>query len=61
MSWTQPLCPTCWTRENPGRAPIRVKPAEREACCLCGTPTTDGIYTRKDPSTVPFPRVREDS
>jgi hypothetical protein len=56
MSWTQPICGECWERENPGRKPVRVIDGDTERCCHCGTLTTNGIYTRVDPTTVAFPR-----
>lgn len=55
MGWTQPVCQTCWDRENPDREAITIKLPDQEVCCLCGNETADGIYVRKDPSTVPYP------
>lgn len=55
MGWTQPVCQKCWDRENPGRKAITIRVPDREACCLCGNETVDGIYIRKDPNTVPYP------
>ena len=56
--WTQPICRACWYHRNRGIDPIRVSPeyVEEEVCCLCGTKTSHGIYTRRDPATVPYPR-----
>lgn len=55
MSWTQPLCNSCWEATHPGRTPIRVM-GDYESCCECGTVTTSGIYVRRDPTVVPYPR-----
>lgn len=56
MTWSQPVCAACFERENPGRTPVRVTDADCERCCLCGEMTFAGIYTRKDPKVVPYPR-----
>lgn len=56
MSWTQPQCNECWDKENPTRrATVLIHP-DYEICCDCGRETFSGIYTRKDPRTVNFPR-----
>lgn len=55
MTWTQPICQTCWNRENPGRKPVTLRDPEPETCSTCGNETVDGIYVRKDPKTVPYP------
>ena len=60
-SWTQACCPECWDDRNPGRQPVVVKTREPEICCYCGGETSDGIFVRVDPSTVPHPvRQKED-
>jgi hypothetical protein len=59
VSWTQALCTACWLVRKPGMTPVRTKFREREQCCDCGMPTTDGIYIREDPWTVKYPRVVE--
>lgn len=56
MSWTQPICRTCWNERHPEKpvtnaATILVG----DTCCYCGDPATSGIYIRVDPTTVPFP------
>lgn len=56
MSWTQPLCRACWDLAYPGRRPTRVIDSDLETCCVCGQPTSAGIYVRVDPATVAFPR-----
>lgn len=56
MNWTQPICDECWEKESPDREPARFRDAKREICCLCGEEHESGIYVRKDPKTVPFPR-----
>lgn len=60
MSWTQAQCADCYETDNPGRQPHVVIGATKERCCDCGRDTYDGIYTRKDPTTVNFPRKVED-
>lgn len=55
MGWTQPLCDNCWGTTSPGREPGRLRKPEIERCCLCGQVTESGIYTRLDPTTVPYP------
>lgn len=57
-SFTQPLCWTCWYATET-RHPVTVKDC-RERCCDCGKITYDGIYTRRDPKTVNFPRYEVD-
>lgn len=61
-SWTQPQCASCYNKENPGRQAviIGVAHAEQEVCCTCGQYTQEGIYTRKDPNLVPYPRKDKD-
>lgn len=56
-SWTQPACLDCWRERNPGRAPMHLTEFAREieTCCHCGQETSDGIYVRVDPETVPYP------
>ena len=58
VSWTQALCLPCWIARKGNRVPVRAAhDPEREQCCDCGMPTTDGIYIRDDPTTVRYPRV----
>lgn len=60
MSWTQPICTDCWITLHPERVPTRVLRGEVETCSMCGRFTMAGIFFRRDPSTVPFPRKDED-
>lgn len=68
MSWTQPLCTDCWIRENLSEEGVRIPtrvvniPWEEllERCCECGRMTSAGIFTRKDPKEVPYPRENND-
>ena len=62
LSWTQPICDTCWWNRNPERVPIRIADGKthRERCAFCGEQTMSGIYVRHDPATVPYPATRED-
>lgn len=62
LSWTQPICDTCWQERNPAREPVRVALGNRtaEVCAYCGTSTPSGIYVRANPDTVPYPATRED-
>lgn len=71
MNWNQPICEACWI-VNEGvwvqhpddevpvlqsvRKPVLFREAGIEQCCVCGNPTIVGIYVRKDPTTVPFPK-----
>jgi hypothetical protein len=57
MNWTQPICPGCYAKREPGRTPVRVSEdyADPENCCGCGQETRAGIYLRVDPRTVKFP------
>lgn len=56
MRWTQPVCDACWEAEHGDRRPFRIHPAHAEKCCLCGTMTRSGIFIRRDPATVRFPK-----
>lgn len=74
-SFTQPLCTADWL-EREGewddnrlvdfRVPVVVRDPDAEwqdqlnRCCICGRPTTSGIFTRIDPTTVPYPRDDDD-
>lgn len=62
LSWTQPICDTCWWDRNPDRKPVRLADgyAHRERCAFCGEQTMSGIYVRQDPTTVPHPATRKD-
>lgn len=63
MTYTQPICERCWINDNTTiepdgvtiRRPALIGHPEIERCCLCGEPTVVGIYTRRDPHTVPYP------
>lgn len=59
-SWTQPCCGSCFQDLHPGRMPSRIKHAECEQCCRCGSATDEGIYVRVDPATVPHPSRKKD-
>jgi hypothetical protein len=50
----------CWEAENPGRLPYQSLPGPVEVCCMCGTATDMGIYVRRDPATVYWPRTEAD-
>jgi hypothetical protein len=54
---THPICRDCFGAHFPGRVPVRVRCTEPEKCCVCGDPTTDGIYIRADPESVAYPRT----
>jgi len=58
MTFTQPVCYTCWDAMHPNRRPTRLAEGvrEREVCCKCGNVTYSGIYIRINPATVPHPR-----
>lgn len=56
MTWTQPQCGPCFEEANGRPAPHRMRDPASEVCCTCGATTCEGIYTRVDPATVPFPR-----
>lgn len=49
MSWQHSICDLCYSKEQPGRDPIRLKEAELSTCCFCGELHDSGIYYRKDP------------
>lgn len=54
MTWTQPLCMSCWLRAD-SRHPARVPGDHSRICCRCGAATSAGIYIRIDPASVPYP------
>lgn len=74
MSWTQPECEKCWINENAiwepiegvgevlrgVRQPSRISEAPIEKCCMCGDITISGIYVRRDPEIVPYPRLEDE-
>lgn len=60
MNWTQPVCWSCWIKENGEHTPIRMREPNPEICCKCGQQTVSGIYIRIDPNTVPYPTDKED-
>lgn len=57
MTFTQPLCDDCWDEENPESLSPRRGQGDHELCCKCGMPTRAGIYIRRDPATVRYPRA----
>lgn len=54
MTWTQPICLACRSRDNRGiyRRDVNYYP---KVCCSCGAVTSAGIYIRIDPASVPYP------
>lgn len=63
LSWTQPICETCWKRppiHDVPPEPVRLLNPGEERCAFCGDGTTSGIYVRADPASVPFPARKED-
>jgi hypothetical protein len=72
LSWNNPVCEACWIDGNSTwdgdklldvRVPISVIASEREIeqCALCGSPTIVGIYVRRDPATVGWPKYVTES
>lgn len=60
MSFTQPICDSCWPPFSAGmsgviKEPVRLKVREEERCCFCNWWTESGIYVRVDPQSVPHP------
>lgn len=47
--WTHCVCRACWERSFPQQAPHRFQNDALYECCLCGTPTDEGIYMRLRP------------
>lgn len=62
MTWNQPFCGVCFSADHPGRTPVRLMEAVAvaEICANCGMPTSEGIYVRRDPKTVNYPRRDDD-
>lgn len=62
LSWTQPICETCWPEWFPFEKgePTRLLRPEKERCSFCGEDTTSGIYVRFDPLGVRFPAEKEE-
>ena len=59
LSWTQPICDTCYPGWFPDGVPFRFVKPEKERCSFCGEDTTSGIYVRHDPLSVRFPAEKE--
>jgi len=62
MTWTQPVCDTCFAGVLPQVPnPVRLKGEmrEMERCCLCGISTRSGLYVRLNPKDVPHPKEGE--
>jgi hypothetical protein len=60
VGWTQAICDDCWLTYYFVRdTPVRMTESEREQCCMCGMPTTSGIYIREDPMLVRYPRPKD--
>ena len=58
--WTHPICAACFDDLYPGRQPSRLVEPEAEVCCVCGEPTSDGIYYREDPKMLPAHHEHDD-
>lgn len=63
VSWTQPVCDSCWegyVMKNTGeyKEPARVTP-KKEECCFCRFETESGIFVRVDPAVCPHPTRKE--
>lgn len=43
------ICPDCWQKKNPERAPCAVKGIHYGECCFCKTPVLEQIWVRHDP------------
>jgi hypothetical protein len=59
VTWTQPVCNSCWFDREGERTPVRMREPELEFCCLCGQATHSGIYVRLNPMDVPYPKQEE--
>lgn len=59
VTWTQPICTSCWVAEEGERTPGRIKGDTTQICCACGRLTDSGIYVRRNPMGVKYPRVRD--
>lgn len=55
LSYTQPICQQCYAARHGNRGPVSVAQSSLERCCMCGTKTFSGVYTRVDPNAVPHP------
>jgi hypothetical protein len=61
MTWTQPLCSTCWnadparSHDRPNRRPYDQR--QWETCCICGEETCSGIYATYNPAAVDYPKT----
>lgn len=55
MTWTQPICLSCWGCLYPHLPRHQVRNDHSRICCRCGAATTAGIYIRIDPASVPYP------
>lgn len=58
LTWIQALCTACWVREEGSRVPKRVPLESAQVCCECGAVTRAGIWVRRSPLSVAYPRVR---
>lgn len=61
-TWNQPVCLKCYRQQHPGQQPICMAPThtQDEVCCDCGLPTSEGVYVRRDPAEVQFPKRSEE-
>ncbi len=60
-TWNTPCCGACWVFMYPdGREPFVVgEVSDEETCGNCGMETTSGIFIRRDPRKIRYPK-RED-
>lgn len=56
LSWNQVICDACWWAQHGERNPVRVRNRGELICAFCGQVTDGGIFVRRNPATVPFPR-----
>jgi hypothetical protein len=69
------LCEACWISETAERLPdadgvmlichvpipVRAATVGLEVCCNCGNATISGIYVKRDPETVKYPTLDDET
>ena len=65
LSWQAPCCERCWITDvgaRPGgeiEVPVRLTEPDIETCAFCGNLTIFGVYVRRDPTTLPYPGIKD--
>lgn len=56
-SWNAAACETCFAEQYPGLVATRLRESYLARCSWCAQATDSGVFVRRDPASVPYPRL----